>query len=168
MKQVLCSAIIIMMVTAIYLPAQNKKVTEKKEVTLKSQMEALHERFGVNFVYDSSIDLDIPCHEIKFDKTGLQLEDCLTIVFKDTGIGYKIMKKYIVLSRKGSGHKSKDYTIFIEEQHDTLDESVITALTDLDAIHLGFSPTTYIYTNVKGGLGVFAGASIYESEWYGF
>lgn len=130
MKQVLCSAIIIMMVTAIYLPAQNKKVTEKKEVTLKSQMEALHERFGVNFVYDSSIDLYIPCPEIKFDKTGLQLEDCLTIVFKDTGIGYKIMKKYIVLSRKGSGHKSKDYTIFIEEQHDTLDESVITALTD--------------------------------------
>ena len=31
-----------------------------QQPTLKSQMEEIHRIFGVNFVYDSSIDLDIP------------------------------------------------------------------------------------------------------------
>ena len=30
------------------------------DMTLKSQMEVLHKHFGINFVYDSSLDLDIP------------------------------------------------------------------------------------------------------------
>ena len=32
-------------------------------------------------------------------------------------------------------------------------------------IHLGFSPATYLYTNIHGGLGYFAGATTYETEW---
>lgn len=33
-------------------------------------------------------------------------------------------------------------------------------------LHLGFSPVTYIYTNVEGGLGIFGAASCYESDWF--
>lgn len=33
-------------------------------------------------------------------------------------------------------------------------------------VHLGFSPVTYTYTNVKGGLGVFGAMSSYESGWF--
>jgi hypothetical protein len=32
-------------------------------------------------------------------------------------------------------------------------------------IHLGFSPVTYTYTNVEGGLGMFGAMSVYESDW---
>ena len=33
---------------------------DRGKMTLKSQMEVIHQTFGVNFIYDSSIDLDIP------------------------------------------------------------------------------------------------------------
>ena len=33
-------------------------------------------------------------------------------------------------------------------------------------VHLGFSPVTYTYTNVIGGLGVFGAVSSYESGWF--
>lgn len=33
-------------------------------------------------------------------------------------------------------------------------------------VHLGFSPVTYTYTNVEGGLGVFGAVSSYESGWF--
>ena len=106
--------------------------------TLKSQMEVIHEVFGVNFVYDSSLDLDqiaghagndvISSRHSRLDRESL--EACLDAIFKGTGIEYEIMKKYIVLTKAGSKKKPKDYTIFIEEQHDTIDESRITAIVD--------------------------------------
>ena len=130
--------------------------------TLKSQMEVIHEVFGVNFVYDSSLDLDriaghagndvlketdndvikktandviektvkdvLSSRHSRLDRESL--EASLAALFKDTGIEYEIMKKYIVLTKAGSKKKPKDYTIFIEEQHDTIDESRITAIID--------------------------------------
>ena len=33
-------------------------------------------------------------------------------------------------------------------------------------VHLGFSPVTYTYTNVQGGLGIFGAVSSYESGWF--
>lgn len=33
-------------------------------------------------------------------------------------------------------------------------------------IHLGFSPVTYTYTNVEGGIGMFGAVSEYESGWF--
>lgn len=32
-------------------------------------------------------------------------------------------------------------------------------------LHLGFTPATYTYTNVVGGIGIFAAVTTYESEW---
>lgn len=33
-------------------------------------------------------------------------------------------------------------------------------------IHLGFTPATYTYTNVEGGLGMFGAVSMYETDWF--
>ena len=97
--------------------------------TLRQGMEYLHSRFDVNFVYDSSLDLDIPYRGQSLKGTGT-LEEALTTLFKDSGIEFEIMRKYVVLTKAGAKKKPKDYTIFIEEQHDTLNESIVTALVD--------------------------------------
>ena len=106
--------------------------------SLKSEMEVIHESLGVNFVYDSAIEIDVPYSGkpmkdvINANKKehSVLLEECLQTLFAGTNIEYEIMKKYIVLTRADKRKKPKDYTIFIEEQHDTIDEAVITALTD--------------------------------------
>ena len=94
--------------------------------TLKSEMEFLHQEYGVNFVYDSSLELDVP-YTGKPMKGIATLELCLQTLFQNTGIDYEIMKKYVVLTKSDSRKKPKNYTIFVEEQHDTLQESTITA-----------------------------------------
>ena len=99
------------------------------QTTLKSEMEILHQIYGVNFVYDSSIALDLP-YKGKPMRTYSSLEAGLEALFTGSGIEYEIMKKYVVLTKAGAKKKPKDYTIFIEEQHDTINESVITALVD--------------------------------------
>lgn len=97
--------------------------------TLRQGMEYLHLRFDVNFVYDSSLNLDVPYKGQSLKSAGT-LEESLTRLFKDSGIEFEIMRKYVVLTKAGFKKKPKDYTIFIEEQHDTLNESVVTALVD--------------------------------------
>ncbi len=105
-------------------------------MTVRSQMETLHDIFGVNFVYESSLDLDIPYRgepmKVLAGRSNDResLDACLKALFKDTGINYEINRKYIVLTKADSKKKPKDYTIFIEEQKDTLDESRITAYID--------------------------------------
>ena len=100
--------------------------------TLKTEMECLHQEFGVNFIYDSSLDIDVPYTGKPMKELAAKgdLELCLQTLFKGTEIRFEIMKKYIVLTKANSQKKPKDYTIFIEEQHDTINESVITAIVD--------------------------------------
>lgn len=108
-------------------------------LTLKTEMEALHQIFGVNFIYDSSLVLDVPYKgkpmeqiagpSVRGDKATL--EECLKTLFAGTGIDYEIMKKYVVLTRAGAKKKPKEYTIFIEERLDTLTASHITAHIDV-------------------------------------
>ena len=117
---------IITMVLSAVAPAQTRSQQER---TVRTEMEVIHQAFGVNFVFDSSIDLNIPCRAIP-DADRASLELCLETLFKGTDIEYEIMKKYIVLTQADKRRKPKDYTIFIEEQHDTLSESLITALVD--------------------------------------
>ena len=111
---------------------------QQKNTTLRSEMEYLNNEYGVNFVYDSSLDIyrtyngrsltEISASNSKSEDRGL--DACLAALFRDSGISYQIMKKYVVLTRADSRKKPKDYTIFIEEQHDTLNESVITLQLD--------------------------------------
>ena len=105
--------------------------------TLKSEMEVIHESLGVNFVYDSAIEINVPYSGkpmkdvIKGNKKehSALLEECLQTLFAGTGIEYEVMKKYIVLTQADKRKKPKDYTIFIEEQNDSIPEAIITALT---------------------------------------
>ena len=97
--------------------------------TLKEQMMIVHEAFEVNFIYDSSLGLDIEAKN-SVNPSKQSLEECLKVLFADTGIEWEVQKKYVVLTHKDKKRKPKDYTIFIEEQHDTLSESLITALVD--------------------------------------
>ena len=97
--------------------------------TLKSQMELLHFRHDVNFIYDSSLDVEVPYTGPEM-KVSDPLETCLEILFKGTGIQYEVMRKYVVLTKAGAKKKPRDYTILIEEQHDTIDESIVTAVVD--------------------------------------
>ena len=134
---------IILMTVVLTASAQTKPA---EGATVRELMEVIHEIFGVNFVYDSSLDLDriagragndvvkktandiLSSRHSRLDRESL--EACLAALFKDTDIEYEIMKKYIVLTKAGSKKKPKDYTIFIEEQRDTIDESRITASID--------------------------------------
>ena len=75
--------------------------------TLKEQMPVLHELFGVNFIYDSSLELDVPSSK-KVDPRRHTLEECLTKLFEGTGIEWSIQKKYIVLTHKDRKRRPKD------------------------------------------------------------
>ena len=97
--------------------------------TLKSQMEILHFRHDLNFIYDSSLDVEVPYTGPEMQVSD-SLETCLEVLFKGTGIQYEVMRKYVVLTKAGSKKKPKDYTILIEEQHDTINESIVTAVVD--------------------------------------
>ena len=104
---------------------------EQETSTLENEMRCLHDRFNVNFVYDSALDMDVPYHGVPMKKLeDKSLEQCLYILFEDKDIEFDIMKKYVVLTRGDSRKKPRDYTVFIEEQRDTLDESVVTARID--------------------------------------
>lgn len=134
MKNVLIIlAAIIMMASPI--ADANATPARQEPATLKQQMELIHNHFGVNFVYDSAIDLDIPYTGKALNLKSSQKDEealakALETIFKGTEIEYEIMKKYIVLTKAGQKKKPRDYTIFIEEQKDTLTESYITVHID--------------------------------------
>lgn len=88
--------------------------------TLKDHLTDLHERFGVNFVYDSSLDMEMEYNTPKEDS----LEECLCELFDGSGINWDIRKRYVVLSK---GKKSSGFTILIRSQVDTLEEAMVTA-----------------------------------------
>ena len=114
--------------------AQNSAVP-----TLRTEMEEIHEKFGANFIYDSSLEIDVPApKDVKMD--GRTLEQCLDELFSGTDIQWSIQKKYVVLVYKDKKRKPRDYTIFIEEQHDTINESIVTAQTskELNTTQTGF------------------------------
>lgn len=102
--------------------------------TLKAEMERIYHHFGFNFVYDSALDIEIPCEKqtmtSRTDSGEEALEETLGKLFSDSGIEFEVMKKYVVLTKKGSKKKAKDYTILIEEQQYTIDESIVSAQVD--------------------------------------
>lgn len=100
--------------------------------TVEECMRMIHERFGVNFIYDSGLHEELSKAVPQMPAiSGKSLEQCLDELFVNTGIEYEINSKYIVLTRAGQKKRPKNYTIFIEEQKDTLMESRITAVVDM-------------------------------------
>lgn len=107
------------------------RTNRQQASTIRAEMEAIHLHFNVNFVFDSSLDIDASYHGEPMNTLAKSrnLEECLKVLFAGTGIEFQIMKKYVVLTEADSRKKPRDYTIFIEAQHDTINESIITALT---------------------------------------
>ena len=125
MKNAILICIILMASIVIEVSAQTKgnDVVHNK-VTVKSQMETLHNRFGVNFIYDSSMNLEVPCNDAKLDHIK-NLELYLKYILEGTEIDFRIRTTHVILKQRK--HEPDEYTIFVEEQMDTLDESKITA-----------------------------------------
>ena len=64
--------------------AQNSAVP-----TLRTEMEEIHDKFGANFIYDSSLEIDVPAtKDVKMD--GRTLEQCLDELFSGTDIQWSI------------------------------------------------------------------------------
>ena len=105
-------------------PIHDALAQKDRSTTIREQMEIIHEHFGMNFIYDSSISVDVVSNH-DCDPRKMSLEECLETVFGDTGLKWEIHRKYIILTRKAERRRPDNYTVFIEEQKDTLDECVI-------------------------------------------
>ena len=92
-------------------------------ITVRDRLVQMHEEFGVNFVYDSSINLGQACTD-NIQEGRHSLEEHLRMTFDGTDIKWEIKKRYVVLSRQG---KKSGYTILVRSQRDTLEESRIIA-----------------------------------------
>lgn len=112
-------------------PIHDALAQKDRSTTIREQMEIIHEHFGMNFIYDSSISVDVVSNH-DCDTRKMSLEECLETVFGDTGLKWEIHGKYIILTRKAERRRPDNYTVLIEEQKDTLDECVISALTARD------------------------------------
>ena len=89
----LLTTIILMAVQAVAEPdSLQARSSRDGTETVRNQMEILHDIFGVNFVYDSSLDLDIPYRGESMkvlagrSNDRESLDACLKSLFKDTGI----------------------------------------------------------------------------------
>ena len=103
---------------------------QQRIVTLKDKVEQMEEKYGVRFVYDSSLNLDIPYTGGSMEDVA-ELEDDMDNVFRDTGLKWKFRRKYIVLEQMPP-KELKDTIITdrgsdaVLERSDTLVESRIT------------------------------------------
>lgn len=82
---------IVIICTYLPLQAQNKAAS-----TIKEQMDFVHKTHKVNFIYDSSLNLNL-AYEGK-SLGGLNLELSLRELFKKTDIKWEVRGKYVLLS----------------------------------------------------------------------
>ena len=66
------------------------------QMSIKDGMVQISERYGINFVYDTSLPVNVPCHSAYFDKGDL--EGCLDALFKDSGIAWERHRKFVILT----------------------------------------------------------------------
>lgn len=94
--------IIILFIACICFQTQGQ-VQVKSLSTVKEQMELVHKLHQINFIYDSSLNLDIPYHGKPLQRLGL--EQSLQELFRNTELKWEVKDKYILL------HKMKKYTV---------------------------------------------------------
>ena len=71
---------------------------QRRIMTLKDRLDTLQSRYGVSFVYDSSINLDIPYTGGPADMED-SLEKALEKTFRNTGVLWKLKRKYVILEQ---------------------------------------------------------------------
>ena len=106
MKHVLLLLAAFIMMAVSGLEARTMKVSYEP-VTIRTRMQEIHDYYGVNFVYDSTLDLNFPSDGRKLTLRQDQLETCLAELFQGTGISYHINRKYIVLTYADSRNRSE-------------------------------------------------------------
>ena len=102
------------------------------QVTLKERMAWIEEAYGVSFIYDSNIDLNIPYNGSGDKDTTLKLKDALRDLFKGTGMEWDVKRKYIAVRAYKPSMESIHSVIDPETLLDTLAASRITSYIDRD------------------------------------
>lgn len=98
--------------------------------TLKDGMKAVSERYGVNFIYDSSLPVNV-----RFkgqDLKGKTLQASLKTLFDGTGIAWEVKKKYVLLSKDKSPLTIYATIQELDEKADTIKAATITGKMDRD------------------------------------
>ena len=67
------------------------------QTTIRQQMEWLHKSHKINFTFDASLPVDRPYHGPSLK--GMSLDKALATLFEGTGISYKLVGKYVILSK---------------------------------------------------------------------
>ena len=70
------------------------------QTTIRQQMEWLHKSHKINFTFDASLPVDRPYHGPSLK--GLSLDKALATLFEGSGISYKLVGKYVILSKAPS------------------------------------------------------------------
>lgn len=87
--------LIFIIVTCVYIPLQGQV---KSVSTIKEQMEFVHKIHNVNFVYDASLNLDYIYQGRSL--LGLNLEESLQELFRQTAIKWEVRDKYVLLLKR--------------------------------------------------------------------
>ena len=92
---------LLLLITAILTMVASAMAQQPQQTsTLKTEMEYLHQIYGVNFVYDSSLDISLPYKgkslkdvaKANCNASDNGLSACLDALYANADIEYKIMK----------------------------------------------------------------------------
>lgn len=78
-------------------PFQSLRAQRKDVLSLKDIMNQIQTKEGVSFVYESSVQVDIPYRGEDWET--LPLKKALEVLFRGTGISWKIKGNYIILNK---------------------------------------------------------------------
>lgn len=102
------------------------------QATLKERMAWIEEAYGVSFIYDSNVNLDIPYSGSGTRDTSVKLKDALRDLFSGTGMEWDVKRKYIAVRAYKPSIENIHAVIDPETLLDTLTASRITSYIDRD------------------------------------
>ena len=103
-----------------------------RRTTIKERMEWIERTYGVNFVYDSSVNMDIPYRGEGLEDSTIKLQDALKDLFRGTGMEWDIKRKYIAVRALKPSIGNYYMSLDPESLLDTLTASRITSYIDRD------------------------------------
>ena len=103
-----------------------------RRTTMKERMAWIERTYGVNFVYDSSVNMDIPYGGDGREDSSIRLRDALKDLFKGTGMEWDIKHKYIAVRAFKPSLENYYMSLDPESLLDTLTASRITSYIDRD------------------------------------
>lgn len=102
------------------------------QATLKERMAWIEEAYGVSFIYDSNVNLDIPYNGSGTRDASVKLKDALRDLFSGTGMEWDVKRKYIAVRAYKPSIENIHAVIDPETLLDTLAASRITSYIDRD------------------------------------